>query len=113
MREFVRVKVVFLALSILLTACQSDSVKEALSTDANQVALRAIQSRAFDTTDKNKTLRTVIATLQGLDFITDKADSTLGTVSATKLKGYNLRMTISRLRKKGMVGNIFPRKHAL
>jgi hypothetical protein len=88
-------KVVFLAFSILLTACQSDSTNEALSTDASQVALRAIQSRTFDTTDKSKTLRTVIATLQDLGFVIDKADSTLGTVSATKLKGYTLRMTVS------------------
>src|SRR5690348_7544769 len=88
-------KVAFLALSMLLTACQLDRTNEALSTDASQVALRAIQSRTFDTTDKNKTLRTVIATLQDLGFIIDKADSTLGTVSATKLNGYNLRMTVS------------------
>jgi hypothetical protein len=40
-------------------------------------------------------LRTVIATLQDLGFVVDKADETLGTVSATKLSGYQLRMTVT------------------
>jgi hypothetical protein len=53
-----------------------------------------MQSRAFDTTDKEKTLRTVIATLQDLGFLVDKADATLGMVTATKLDRYELRMTI-------------------
>ena len=39
-------------------------------------------------------LRTVIATLQDLGFIVDKADETLGTVSGTKLSGYALRITV-------------------
>ena len=56
---------------------------------------RSIQSRVFDTTDKAKTQRTIIATLQDLGFVIDKADATLGTVSATKLNGYAMRMTVS------------------
>jgi len=40
-------------------------------------------------------LRTVIATLQDLGFIIDKADLNLGTVSATKLDRYNLRVTVT------------------
>lgn len=53
------------------------------------------QTRAFDTTDKPKTLRTVIATLQDLGFVMDKVDQDLGSVSATKLDGYALRITVS------------------
>ncbi len=49
----------------------------------------------YDTNDREKTLRTVIATLQDLNFVIDKADLGLGTVSATKLDGYILRMTVS------------------
>lgn len=62
----------------------------------SQVQLRSFQSRAFDTTDKNRTLRTVIATMQDLDFVINKADATLGTVTGTKYS-YNtpLLMTIS------------------
>jgi hypothetical protein len=65
-----------------------------LDSDASQLQLRSMQSRAFDTTDKEKTLRTVIATLQDLGFLVDKADATLGMVTATKLDRYELRMTI-------------------
>lgn len=66
-----------------------------LDADNSQVALRQIQSRAFDTTDKEKTLRSVISTLQDLGFVIDKADLALGTVTATKLDGYAVRMTVT------------------
>jgi hypothetical protein len=36
-----------------------------------------------------------MATLQDLGFVIDEADETLGTVSATKLERYKLRMTIT------------------
>ena len=86
--------ITFLAL-FLLTACQTDSRDQALQTTESQVALRSMQSRSFDTSDKQKTLRTVIATLQDLGFVIDKADATLGTVSGTKLNGYSMRMTVT------------------
>lgn len=54
-----------------------------------------MQSRAFDTVDREKTLRTIIATMQDLGFVIDKADSVLGTVSGTKLDGYAVRMTVT------------------
>lgn len=66
-----------------------------LDSDNNQVELRQIQSRGFATTDKEKTLRAVIATLQDLGFVVDKADLALGTVTGTKLDGYALRMTVT------------------
>lgn len=66
-----------------------------LDSGASQVQLRSIQTRAFDTTDREKTLRTVMATLQDLGFVIDQADATLGTVTATKLNRYALRMTVS------------------
>jgi hypothetical protein len=79
---------------IMLVSC-APSTKQVLATTESQVKLRAIQTRAFDTTEKDKMLRTVIATLQDLGFIVDKADDTLGTVSGTKLDRYALRMTVS------------------
>lgn len=42
----------------------------------------------------------MIATLQDLSFVIDKADPELGTVSATKLDGYVMRMTVT-VRQKG------------
>jgi hypothetical protein len=80
----------------LLSGCNATgSAKEALTTDMSQVQLRQNQSRVFDTTNKTKMLRTVISTLQDLGFVIDKADDELGTVSATKLDGYQLRMTVT------------------
>jgi len=79
---------------IMLISC-APSTKQVLATKGSQVELRSIQTRAFDTTDREKMLRTVIATLQDLGFIVDKADDVLGAVSATKLEKYTLRMTVS------------------
>jgi len=77
-----------------VAGCQS-SKRELLATGESQVQLRSIQSRAFDTTDREKMLRTIMATLQDLGFVIDQADETLGSVSATKLDKYALRMTVT------------------
>ena len=61
----------------------------------SQVKIRQMQTRYFDTADKKKAMESVIATLQDLGFIIDKASFDLGSVSATKLKGYSLRMTVN------------------
>jgi hypothetical protein len=66
-----------------------------LDSDQSQLQLRSIQSRAFDTVDKTSTLRSIIGTLQDLGFVVDKADDVLGSVSATKLDYYSLRITVS------------------
>ena len=81
-------------ISLLFVGCATTH-ERLLDSDSSQVQSRSIQTRAFDTTDKEKTLRTVISTLQDLEFVIDKADATLGTVSATKLKHYALRMTVT------------------
>ena len=55
-----------------------------------------MQTRSFDTSDKNIVVRNVISTLQDLSFVIDKADTDLGTVSATRLyKGNKVRMTVT------------------
>ncbi len=77
-----------------LVGCQN-TAGQLLATDESQVKLRQMQTRAFDTIDQEKTLRTVIATMQDLGFVIDKADNSLGTVSGTKLDGYSLRMTVT------------------
>lgn len=84
--------VFFLCISLGACAPMQQGI---LDSDQSQLQLRRIQSRMYDTNDREKTLRTVIATLQDLDFVIDKADLGLGTVSATKLDGYVLRMTVS------------------
>lgn len=88
-------RLVVMALLLGLAACQMNSRDQILMVDKSQVALRAVSTRAFDTTDRNATIRSVIATLQDLGFVVDKADEQLGTVSATKLAGYVMRMTVT------------------
>jgi hypothetical protein len=106
MKNILNFKKSILVISILLlTACETTSSRLLdSSVGKSAVELRSIQGRAFDTKDQNKTLRTIIATLQDLSFVIDKADMELGTVSATKLDssnqgfgntGYMLRMTVS------------------
>ena len=80
---------------ILLVGCEFNPHREVLAAGSSQVQLRSFQTRAFETTEKKQTLRTVIATLQDLGFVIDKADADLGTVSATKLDGYELRITVT------------------
>ena len=77
-----------------VTGCQFNPPERILEGES-QVQLRSIQTRSFETTEKQQTLRTVIATLQDLGFVIDKADADLGAVSATKLDGYELRMTVT------------------
>ncbi len=97
MRIGKKISHVLIALSavLMLAACQTDSKQQVLAVTKSQVELRSFQTRAFDTIDKEKTLRTVMATLQDLSFVLDKAVATLGVVSATKLDGYRLRMTVT------------------
>jgi hypothetical protein len=78
-----------------LAGCQMNSRDQVLAVDRSQVQLRSVSTRAFDTADRNLTLRNVIATLQDLNFVIDKADEALGTVSATKFDTYVMRMTVT------------------
>jgi hypothetical protein len=64
-----------------------------------QLAIREIQTREYDTLDKQMTMRSVIATLQDLGFNIDQADLELGTVTATRLHEYTMRMTVTTVEK--------------
>ena len=90
-------KLIYLTLLSMFCFAGCATTKERLldSDAASQVQIRSIQTRAFDTNDKEKTLRTIMATLQDLGFVIDEASDTLGTVTATKLDRYELRMTVS------------------
>ena len=69
----------------LLASCAAPPPEQGiLTTPASQLKLRSIQSRAYDTTDRHKVLRGVIATLQDLEFMIEAADAALGTVTARK-----------------------------
>ena len=81
--------------AMLLAACQTDSRQQILGTSASQVALRSVQTRVFDTTDRNTAVRTVIATLQDLGFVIEQVDEKLGSISATRLDKAMMRMTVT------------------
>lgn len=66
-----------------------------MDSNENQMALRQMQTRSFDTTDRKFVLVSVINTLQDLGFVVESADVDLGTVTATKLDGYALKMTVT------------------
>lgn len=93
--------VLLLVLSALLAAgCQSPDRHILGDDEQSQLQVRSIQTRSFETADKNMVVRNVVASLQDLNFVIDKADADLGTVTATKLSGYQIRMTVT-VRPKG------------
>jgi len=79
----------------VLSGCATTAGK-AFETSESQVKLRSMQTRAFDTTDKQKMMQTVMSTMQDLEFVIDKADLTLGSVSGSKFLGYTtVTMTVT------------------
>jgi hypothetical protein len=80
------------ALVFVVAGCATQN--EHVMESSSAVELRSFQTRAFDMTDKRIMLNAVIATLQDLDFIIDKADEDLGMVTGTKYSGYQIRMTV-------------------
>ncbi len=90
-------KRIFIAgVMLFFVGCTSSPSKSVLATDASQVMLRSMQTRAFDTSDQSKTMRAVIATVQDLEMVIEKADQQLGSVTATKFSsGQELKMTVT------------------
>ncbi len=79
---------------LFLVASCATTHDRLLDMETSQVQLRSIQSRAFDTTDKEKTMRAIIATLQDLGFMLDRADYTLGVVTASKARADSYQMQL-------------------
>ena len=85
-----------LLMSLLMISCANQN-RNILSDGSgnSQLQTRSIQTRSFETGDKNLVVRNIIATLQDLGFVIDKADVDLGTVTATRLTGYQIRMSVT------------------
>jgi cell division protein FtsB len=90
----IRYRLLVMLGAVLLCGCVS-AIDQVTKTDQSAVQMRSYQQRAFDTADEEQTLRSVIATLQDLGFVLDKADLDLGMVTGTKLSGYQLRVTVT------------------
>ena len=79
--------------AITVSACATTSPD--IAAKNSQIEIRQIQTRHYDTLDRQMTLRSVIATLQDLGFIVDAADPELGLVTGTRLHQYTMRMTVT------------------
>ena len=84
---------IVIAFALTLAGCASQDA--AITEGGSQVQTRQIQTREYDTLNRRDTLRSVLATLQDLGFVIDKADYELATVTATKLQDYQIRMTVT------------------
>ena len=86
-------RILLLIICLAVAGCAAPT--GVITAGGSQVELRQIQTREYDTLDKRGTLRAVVATLQDLGFVIDKADYELATVSGTKLQSYEIRMTVT------------------
>ena len=78
----------------LLSSCAAPLGQVVFEEEASQLRTRSMQSRTFDTADRITTMRAIIGTLMDLDFVIDQADSRLGLITATRLHGYQLHVTV-------------------
>jgi hypothetical protein len=82
-----RTRLLILGLALLLSACVGGAQKppkELLALTDSQMKMRSFQTRAFDIKDQNKVLRVVVAALQDLGFIIERANGPMGLVTAGK-----------------------------
>ncbi len=86
--------------ALFLAGCATTTERVLDIGDETQLQKRSYESRLFDTPDRDRVLRAAISTLQDLGFVIDRADAALGTVSATKWQGYQVKITVS-VRPKG------------
>ncbi len=75
-----------IVVNMFLQGCarQTKPPEELLSLTESQMKIRSFQTRVFDIQDQNKALRGVIASLQDLGFIIERANNAMGLVTAGK-----------------------------
>lgn len=92
MKRSLRFAAVFVALTVL-GAC-ANQPPELIVSKKGAVELRAMQSRMFETGDRGKVFRAVIATFQDLGYSIKKLEPKAGTVSADKLSQIDMTATV-------------------
>jgi hypothetical protein len=88
------VRIAILAVALSIEGCAAGP-QGAIFESGSALESRSFQSRVLETGNQDAALRAVIATLQDLGFVVDRADAALGSVSATKLDSYQVRMTVT------------------
>ena len=76
-----------LAVVAVLLACETPPPQnndQLLAPTEEQMQLRNMQTRSFDVADRNQALRAVIAALQDLGFIIERANEPLGLVTGAR-----------------------------
>ncbi len=95
----IRRRLLSLALVIgaaLLDGCATPAPQpELLAPNEAQMKIRSLQTRTFDLHDRTHTMRAVIAALQDLGFIIERANDALGLVTAARFAEPNFYDVIS------------------
>lgn len=74
-----------LAGALSLQGCAApQATQDLLAPTEAQMKIRSLQTRSFDLTDRNAAIRGVIASLQDLGFIIERANEDLGLVTAAR-----------------------------
>ena len=109
-------RLLVLAWGLVVVACAAPKPPSDLlaPTDA-QMKLRSFQTRSFDVTDRKQAIRGVIAALQDLGFIIERANEPLGLVTAARFAEPNyydvLGVTVTVRPQKG--GSVMIRANAI
>jgi hypothetical protein len=85
-----------LAGSFLLYGCTTPQPpQDLLATTEAQMKIRSVQTRSFEIKDRNTAVRGVIASLQDLGFIIERANEPLGLVTAARFAEPNYYDVVS------------------
>ena len=80
----IRVTVASVMAAALVAAAVTGCAGTGGSTGGNTTNLQSIQTRVVDTSDRQRMLRAVIATLQDVGFVLESADAALGRANALR-----------------------------
>ena len=87
---------ILMAGMFLLHGCTTpETPKDLLAPTDAQLKIRSIQTRTFDIADRNAAMRGVIASLQDLGFIIERANEALGLVTAARFAEPNYYDVVS------------------
>lgn len=81
--------------SLIYGCAEPQPTQELLAPNEAQMKLRSLQTRTFDITDRTLVIRSVIAALQDLGFIIERANEALGLVTAARFAEPNFYDVVS------------------